>query len=166
MTFIATKRLTLRPSSRSDVVVRKMIEWLNDNHLMQYSEQRHYRHTPVSQFTYIGKNIITFREIYHGKEFIGTINAENDTNNDVANVGILIGKDFQGNGFGCEAWTAYCDALLNNGTRKIEAGAMSINRPMIKIFEKSGMTYEGRREAHFMFQKEEVDMVLWRKFRD
>ena len=165
MNAIVTQRLIIKPSTRHDSVIRQLCRWLNDPEIVQYSEQRHLRHTSQSELHYIADNLATFREIYAGDELIGTINADIDENNGIADVGILIGnKDKWNKGYGFEAWAAYCNNLLNNGTRKIEAGTMALNTGMIKIFRKYEMRYEGRREEHFSLGPQLVDMVMWGKF--
>jgi RimJ/RimL family protein N-acetyltransferase len=143
------------------------VDWLNDPEVTRYSEQRHTKHTVESQIQYIKSFDYPsrFMLIIYNENIIGSVTAHVDTNNDVADVGIMIGdKSVWGNGLGYEAWSLMCDSLLQNGVRKIEAGAMSENRPMIKIFRKYKMEYEGRRSEHFLLGKELVDMVLWGKF--
>lgn len=162
-----TERLRLVPSVMDPSPIHRNVQWLNDPKVVRYSEQRHRQHTYESQFHYVGNGPSIFREIHADDAFIGTITATIDRNNDVADVGIMIGeKSVWGNGYGYEAWAGFCDYLFENGVRKIEAGAMSENRPMIGIFRKYKMEYEGRRSEHFLLGEELVDMVLWGKFRD
>jgi RimJ/RimL family protein N-acetyltransferase len=165
MTVITTKRLTLGLYHQGKGHLETMVRWLNDSSITRYSEQRHQCHDVESQLHYVMDGPRIFREIHAEEKFIGTITAHIDEDNSVANVGILIGEKSEwGKGYGTEAWIALCDHLLNNGIRKVEAGAMSINLGMIHIFRKSKMFYEGRRHAHFLCGQETVDMVLWGKF--
>ncbi len=152
------------------IAIREQINWLNTADVVRYSEQRHRVHTIGSQLDYIKSfldhpdNIL--REIRLDDRLIGTISAYVDKQNRVADVGILIGPDFQSNGHGYEAWSLFCDGLLDNcGIRRIEAGCMAANLPMIKLFRKYGMAEEGRRMSHFVFEGSYSDLVLYGRFR-
>ena len=167
MTVITTERLELRKfnSDRGERLVQ-MVQWLNDPEVVRYSEQRHRKHDCEDQLNYIDNGADIFREIHAGDQFIGTISAYIDRPNSVADVGILIGdKSVWGQGYGTEAWIAFCDHLFLHKIRKIEAGAMNLNKGMIAIFQKYRMHFEGYRNSHFIVDKEPVHMVLWGKFR-
>jgi len=45
------------------------------------------------------------------------------------------------------------------GIRKITAGAMEINQPMVKVFIKSGMKYEYKKRKNFLHNNQFVDLV-------
>jgi len=144
--------------------------WLNNKTVTQYSEQRHKTHTTNTQLQYIRSfiehrdNIL--REIHLDKELIGTVSAYIDTHNRVADVGILIGPDFQGKGHGYSAWSTFCEILFDTlNMRRIEGGCMAANAPMIKLFRKYGMQEEGRRLSHFSFEGSYSDLVLFGRFR-
>lgn len=167
MTIIKTERLELRKydSDRGERL-EQMANWLNDPEVVRYSEQRHRKHDWESQFYYVNEGPDIFREIHAGESFIGTITAHIDRHNAIADVGILIGdKSVWGQGYGTEAWIAFCDHLFLREVRKIEAGAMSANTGMIRIFVKSGMTFEGFRDDHFdLGDGKYAHMVMWGKF--
>ena len=141
----------------------KQVEWLNDPVNVRYSEQRHLKHSLDSQAVYACMG--GFHEVYFGNDLVGTIKVHTDAENSVSNVGILIGRKYWGYGFATEAWTGFCDWLLANGTRKIEAGMMSINRGMIKVCQKYEMHEEGRLFEHFYVEGSVVDQVNYGKFR-
>jgi RimJ/RimL family protein N-acetyltransferase len=167
MTTIATKRLTLTKSDGVGPHLKRMVQWLNDPVVVQYSEQRHQVHTEETQQEYIADGPDIFREIHtHQGRFIGTITANIDRPNSVADVGILIGeKEEWGKGYGFEAWKGFCDHLLTHGIRKIEAGTMRNNRSMRVIFNRYDMVQEGIRFDHFLYDKETYsDMLLYGKF--
>jgi RimJ/RimL family protein N-acetyltransferase len=170
MSSIVTKRLTLTKSDGVGPHLKLMVQWLNDPVVVQYSEQRHQVHTEETQQEYIDDGPDIFREIHtHQGKFIGTITANIDRPNSVADVGILIGeKEEWSKGYGFEAWSAFCNHLLTHGMRKIEAGTMSRNRAMLKVFGKYGMNYEGCRHEHFWLEndKHTTDMLLYGKFHE
>ena len=162
--MIVTRHLTLTPPEEK--TIPQVVRWLNDKDLMKYSEQRHLTHHDDTQRVYIMMmhEPHKYMEIHYGKAVIGTISAHVDVN-DVANVGILVGeRGCWGRGLGTEAWQAFCDHLLGNGIRKIEAGCMEVNFGMIHIFRKTGMQYEGRRHAHFLVGEDTVDEVMYGRF--
>src|SRR5207244_1087643 len=72
---------------------------------------------------------------------IGNLNAYVDLRHGVADVGILIGQSAaQGQGYATEAWLAACDFLLRErGLRKVTAGTIAPNQPMLRLMERAGM---------------------------
>lgn len=171
MTAIVTKRLVLVPCHGFSRDIELMVSWLNDKQLMQYSEQRHGCHDVTSQRKYIESfwPPDLFLLITTGTQMIGTITAHVDKHNLVADMGILIG-DKRGQGYGSEAWAALMEHLFGTGMRKITAGCMSINGPMIFICRKTGMQREGIRSKQFLIGDYPAgahiisDMDYWAKF--
>ncbi len=152
-------------------IAATMVGWLNDPEITKYSEQRHKKHTIRTQMSYIRsfqKRPAGIYGIYRldTMGLIGSISGEYDFPNMVANVGIMIGdKENMGKGYGYEAWETYCNLLLNLDFRKIEAGCMAINRPMMSICSKYGMMEEGRQQEHFLYKDFAVDLVHWGKLK-
>jgi len=168
---IETGRLVIVPFSE-ELLSEKHVSWLNDPEIVAFSEQRHRRHTLESCRAYMNSFVGTsnhFWAIIRRADgvHIGNTNAYVDVANRIADVGILIGeRSAWGQGFGLEAWKAVCDHLLDTGcVRKITAGTMSVNTGMIRIFEKYGMQLEGVCRKHFLCGGQEVDFVLYAKFR-
>lgn len=170
--MITTERLEIvfvHPKGRSDRTIEIQVGWLNDPEVVRYSEQRHRKHTPESQRSYLGRFNLSrdrFGEIYLGGKLIGTVSGRIDKPNSVANIGILIGeKSLWGQGYGHEAWEGFCNSLLEKGIRKIEAGMMGANFGMVKVCRKYGMQEEGRRPDHFLLGDQLSDMVMFGKTR-
>ena len=132
---IKTNRLLITPF-REEHITDRYLNWLNDPELMLYSEQRHKTH-------------------------IGNINAYVDTKNSLADVGILIGeKRAQSQKFGLEAWIGVCNFLFQERSiRKLTAGAMSVNFPMLKLMRRVRMVNDGVRRQHFIYKEQAVDIV-------
>lgn len=165
---LCTGSLLIRSSDWFLGTVEQQVKWLNDPEVMKYSEQRHRIHSLTTQVAYIntfsGNSL--FLAIYLGSEMIGTMTVYADDYNGIANVGILIGdKTKWGFGYGSDAWEMVCQHLLATGTRKIEAGCMAINNPMIKICQHYGMTEEGRQKDHFIISGKPTDLIHWGKFK-
>lgn len=175
--IIITPRLNLKHifAEPTPSELEQMVKWLNDPMVVQYSEQRHRNHTFRSQRDYCNSFLLPsqLRIIYWIEDPIGTITAHIDTNNNIADMGIMIGDtQVWGEGFGTEAWQAMMSYLFNHiGIRKIEAGCMDLNRAMVGIFKNSGMKKEGIRKDHFINSRSEggytmCDLEQWGKFKD
>jgi len=159
----------------------RYVGWLNDPVVVKYSEQRHRTHTLETSQAYfdsfpkntgeIGSELNDefLAIVSHDPDLghIGNISTSVDSENRVADLSILIGeRQAWGNGFGLEAWSLVMDHFLNDvGLRKVTAGTMSVNIPMLKIMEKSGMTSDGRRKNQFVIDEMEVDLVYAARFR-
>jgi ribosomal-protein-alanine N-acetyltransferase len=150
---------------RAEFITERYIGWLNDPVVMRFSEQRHRvhdRHSCVEFFNSFDQSTSHFWAISTRKgDYIGTATAYRDSHNGTADMGILIGVgDLQGRGHGTAVWAAIRDWLFTTGTRKITAGTMSVNMPMLRVFAKTGMEIEGLRRSHFVWEGQLVDLVF------
>ena len=168
---IATDRLTLEAC---EYAFPEHVHWLNDRRHMQYSEQRHLVHSLKSQQDYVqtcSKSLhVALWNIRSKKEkTIGTVTADIDFNNQVGDVGILIGPTFNGYGYGKEAFGAATRWLFDPSAlrlRKVEGGCMENNRAMQMIFLYCGFSLEGRREKHFLSHGKPLDCLLFGRLAD
>lgn len=176
--YLKTPRLRLYGPHHRKFNIDYHMLWVGRGEAMRYSEQRHRVHNVFTQQAYLDsfdhelKHIWEISECYNDKNTgslydrpIGTISAYRDHLNNIADVGILLNPQVYGKGYGTEAWQAVCDWLLESGMRKVEAGAMETNTGMLKIFERTGMTIEGRREGHFMFEGSPVALIQAGRFK-
>lgn len=161
---ISTARLTLRQLTKQSA---RNIAWLRDPEVVRFSEQRHQNHTLSTQLRYIGSFIgqshLWGIYIASSGEHIGNLSARHDEPNNISEVGIMIGESKHWRfGFAGEAWRAVCTWLLDaGGVRKLEAGCMRENIPMVKIMKASGFTQEGELLNHFWFDGRPVSMLLF-----
>lgn len=168
MNSIVTENLVLCPGLCSRNSLEKQVTWLNDPDIVQYSEQRYQRHTIESQIRYITSFVWPnqFFEIYKDGGLVGTITSYVELHNGVADLGLLIGKEFWRQGIGAEAWRGLRDYLFRiPSICKIEAGMMALNFGMIGICIKTGMTEEGRRIDHFALGHSRCDLVMYGQVR-
>ena len=163
---IKTQRLLLIPFT-GKFLSERYASWLNDPQVVQFSEQRHKKHSMVTCREYFlgfrgSENFLWAIVVAETGIHIGNISAYLDQPNSVADVGILIGeKSCWGQGYGLEAWEAVNKFLFDKiGIRKLTAGAMSINKGMISIMKKSGMVPDGIRRDQFLVNGKSVDMVM------
>jgi len=167
--ILMTQHLIMRPPEPRAAPL--VVGWLNDPEVVKFSEQRHKQHTVESQLNYwkspatYEPNLVRIIELQENYA-IGSISATIDQKNNIADVGILIGDKSQwGRGFGYEAWECVCNYLFfERKIRKIEAGCMSINKPMIRLCEKYMMRLEGTKIAHFDVGGMTSDMLMYGKF--
>jgi ribosomal-protein-alanine N-acetyltransferase len=165
--ILTAERIELRPFSEH-FLTERYVGWLNDKETVRYSEQRHRTHTLESCRSYAASFVssphyfwaIVANDPSHGH--IGNITATIDTANRTADLAIMVGDSAaRGQRYGLEAWQRACRFLLEDaGLRKVSAGTMEINEPMIRIMRASGMIEEGRRRRQFLVDGKPVDAVL------
>lgn len=170
--YLKTDTLYLYAPYHRKPDVESHVEWLNDKDVVKYSEQRHQKHTIESQWAYLKSfdhihnhfwEIATRREAY--SRAVGTITAYTDPHNMVADVGIMVGKQFWGSGIGTVAWDAVCEWLLHSKpVRKIEAATMEPNKGMLAIFARTRFHFEGIKINHFLLNGKPTNMVQMARF--
>jgi len=173
--ILMTPRLELWPAPKhpgAAEAAKQFAEWLSDPEIVRYSEQRHKSHTAETQLDYWHSTATVEPNSVHMIQLlgepsvrIGSVAARVDTQNNTANVGIMIGdKSAWGNGYGFEAWECFCNYLIiEKKIRKIEAGCMSLNAPMIKICIMYGMRHEAIVQDHFLLDGKPVSKHLYGK---
>ncbi len=156
---------------KKEHISENYLSWLNNPTLMKYSEQRHRTHDKDSCDEYRlsmkqGNHFFWAICTRDTNVHIGNVTAYMDRNNLTANLAIMIGHpEGQGKGFGLSAWNLAMDYLFNHGVRKVFAGTMSKNKPMLAIFDKSDMTIEGRLLHHFILEDQNCDLIMAAKFK-
>lgn len=153
-------------------LTERYVSWLNDPAVVRFSEQRHTHHTLESCKTYAdqlldGKHFFWAIELQSASpEHIGNLTAYRDRPNNVAEIAILLGeRKHHGNHYGKEAWCAVVEHLVvTENVRRIEAGAMEVNKPMLRIFEASGMREECRQKGRFLLDGQPIDLIYASRF--
>lgn len=161
--------ITLEPFSEA-FISPAYVGWLNDAELMQFSRQRLHTHTAESCLQF-------FRSFEHSPNYfwaivadplghIGNLTANVDTFNGVADLTIMVGDArARGTGLALAAWQTAMDYLLSDGGfRKVTAGTMSCNLPMLILMQRSGMEPDGCRQRQFLYGTQEVDCVMYARF--
>lgn len=150
----------------SQHLTEQYVSWLNDPEVVRYSEQRHYQHTLQTcrhyyESTKQSPHFFLAIEQSTSSEHIGNIGVAIDPYNHLADVSILLGeKKVWGKGYASLAWRLVLDELLRHHfLRKITAGTMAVNEPMLRLMQRTGMQIEARREGHFLWEGQEVALV-------
>lgn len=147
------------------------VGWLNDPVVTRYSNQRFVRHDRESCTRYLqsfegtSNLFLSVRRIEDDRA-VGTMTAYVSTHHGTADVGILIGdRSAWGKGFGQDAWDTLTNWLVARpDIRKVTAGTVALNRPMIRLAERSGMELEARRREQEVVEGKPVDILLFARF--
>tara|TARA_B100000242_G_scaffold293140_1_gene270344 strand:- start:1429 stop:1971 length:543 start_codon:yes stop_codon:yes gene_type:complete len=165
---LINQKTILKFFDRNLHLTREYLTWMNDKDLMKYSENRHGKHTKRSALKYydfMKKNGNYFLAILDKKneKHIGNISVYFDKINDVADISILIGDtNYIKCGYGIDAWQAiilYLKDILK--VRKISAGTLIDNRPMIALMKKSNMKKDGVRKDHYLLNNHPKNIVYY-----
>jgi len=170
--YIETDRLRILPFDPAHLSER-YVGWLNDPEVVEFSEQRHCKHTLESCEAYFrsmersGNLFLAICEKPSGAH-IGNASVAVDVHNSIADISIMIGERSRwGEGLGAEAFMAIVGRLLDSGEfRKVTAGTVAVNFPMLKAMERAGMQEECRRANHYLLKGEAVDVVYFARWRD
>lgn len=165
---ISTPKIALIPFSDL-FLTQNYVNWLNNPTLMQFSQQRLRQHTIESCQTYMNdmrsQGHFFWAVQDEDRRHIGNITAYLDRVNQSANLAIMIGEpSAQGKGLGLLAWEQAIDHLFAIGIRKVHAGTLAPNKPMLRIFEKSGMEIEGVLKNHTLLNGQPTDIILAAKY--
>lgn len=147
------------------------IAWLNDPIVTRFSNQRFVRHDRESCERYLASfessgNLFVSIQRRDNDRPIGTMTAYLAPQHGTADVGILIGdRSAWGCGLGQDAWNTLTAWLARQpGMRKITAGTLACNTPMIRVAERAGMELEARRRAQELVDGESVDVLYFARF--
>lgn len=166
------KKTTIRPFTESDINP-VYISWLNDIEIMQYSNQRFIKHNKKSCLNYLNSFIDTPNSFFalednNSNKLIGTMTVYCSEREKIADVGILIGdKKIAGKGYGKDSWCSLIEWLKNQeNVRKITAGTVSVNKPMLALMHAANMVVDGRRRKQQIIKGHEVDVIYFGIFTD
>jgi [ribosomal protein S5]-alanine N-acetyltransferase len=168
MCFIEGNKICLREVQLSDVDNGSYYEWLNDSEVNQYLESRFMPNSKERMKKYLSSvdgdssNIlfaivekITMKHV--GNIKLGPVNWIHRS----SDIGLLLGKENWGKGFGTEAISLIVDYAFNTlNLNKITAGAYSVNIGSIKAFQKNNFAIEGTLKKQYFYKGSFVDGIL------
>ena len=146
------------------------IAWLNDPEIVKYSDQRFKTHSLATSRAYCKKFAKTdglFIAIKNKENdnLLGTSGVFFDRHHDTADIGMLIGKPYWGQGIGGQAWRLIMNFLLDHANvRKVTGGTLSCNQAMIKVMEKNHMQLDGIRKQQQLVDTVAYDIVHYCRF--
>ncbi len=160
-------------SFRSELLTDRYVSWLNDPQVVRFSEQRHRHHSMESCGAYLAQMqhsdgwFLAIEVEGSNIGHIGNISVAIDQPNLSADLSIMIGeKRAWGRGYASLAWSAVMQHLLEDaGMRRVTAGTMEVNEPMIRLMQRSAMRIDCVRPRHFMWEGREVGLVTGSRFR-
>lgn len=164
---------TLLESFAVEDISPQYVAWLNDPEVVRYSNQRFITHTTHSCTLYVNNfkgSVSKLFKIIRKSDAttIGTITAYINQSHKTADMGILIGdRSSWGKGLGGDAWCTLLNALLSlRQIRKVTAGTMDCNQSMIRIIQRSGMTFEAVRSKQELLDGKPQDILYFAKFNE
>lgn len=166
------KYVLLEPLMLEDISPR-YVAWLNDPEVVRYSNQRFSSHSPESCIAYVNSFKKTSNKLYKISRkadalMIGTMTAHVNMYHGTADMGILVGeRSCWGRGFGRDAWITLIESLLlSSRIRKVTAGTMRCNAPMISIMLRSGMQLEAVRARQELLDGVAQDLLYFARFNE
>lgn len=160
-------------SFRDELLTDRYVGWLNDPEVVRFSEQRHRLHTLESCTRYLeatraSHELFLAVEVVGGEMWhIGNLSVAFDLPNSSADLSIMIGdRRAWGKGYASLAWSALIRYLLDDmGLRRVTAGTMDVNEPMVRLMMRSNMQIDFVRHRHLLWEGREVGMVMASRFR-
>jgi len=163
-------RVEVRPFAESDLT-GDYVAWLNDPEVVRYSNQRFRTHTLESCRQYLAGfagSVNQFLSIRSREtdRAIGTMSVYHVPQHGTADVGIMLGDRAEwGKGIGQDAWTLVIDWLVGDGgLRKVTAGTLGCNIPMLRLMQRSGMHEEAIRRAQELVDGRPEDIIHYARF--
>jgi len=165
---LVTEQLTVRAFTQADIVP-EYLGWLNDRQYMRYSNQRFHGHTQTSVMAYLSdfdsaRSAFLALELRATRQLAGTATVFASPEHGTADIGILIGSQFQGRGLAREAVGSIADALADQGFRKVTIGTSAKNVGMRRVIEALDFEPDGVKARHELIDGEETDVVYFARF--
>lgn len=158
--------VTLRSFTEADITP-VYIDWLRDLELMKYSNQRFRSHSAAGCRDYLASfkgSDNLFMAIIYNQQLVGTMTAYVSSVHQTADMGLLIGAQCQGKGFGKDAWATLMEYLFRSGIRKVTGGTLRCNSAMVRIMESAGMQADGIRMAQELVNGKPEDILYFARF--
>lgn len=154
-----------------DDISEQYIGWLNDKEVVKYSNQRFMQHTKESCLNFYAsfkhsQSLFLAIEDRASESMIGTLTIHCNTHHSTADIGILLGdKNYWGKGYAKQAWYSVVELLSNViKIRKVTAGTLICNLPMIGLMKASHMKLDGIRTAQEIVDCQSMDIVYYARF--
>ena len=161
--------LRIRNFTLADIT-EEYLSWLNNPSAVKFSNQRFLRHGYLSSIRYLfrirssGNSFLLIKS--HENIPLGTATVYRSIHHNTCDIGILISPHYQGLGYGKVAFKAIVEHLLfKEAVRKVTAGTLSCNHPMISLMLNAGMTHEATLHNQELLDDLPRDIVIYSRFR-
>jgi ribosomal-protein-alanine N-acetyltransferase len=165
-----TDLVSLRLFTRTDIS-EQYIGWLNDMDVVKYSNQKFITHTKESCINFFNSfenspSLFITIEDSLNENVIGTLTIHCNYLHHTADIGILLGnKDYWGKGYAKQAWCSVVNLLSDViNIRKVTAGTLACNLPMIGLMKASDMKLDGIRSGQELVDGQPMDIVYYARF--
>ncbi len=163
-----TERLIVRPFDATDVSPA-YLRWLNDGEHMRFSNQRFDAHTHDSALEYLSsfegvESVFLAVELRDHAQLVGTATVFSDNRHGTADIGVMIGSEYSGQGIAREAICAVAESLATQGFRKITIGTSAQNVRMLCVIESLGFKPDGVKLRQEIIDDVETDVLYFAKF--
>lgn len=165
--LIESDRIYLRKLTVDDDLT-SYLSWINDNDVINYMNIRN-KNTSIDDLKkYIKLNLdlnnylcgifIKNSDVHVGNVLFSEI----DNFNKKCPIGILVGKEHWGNGYGNDAVDLMCEyAFKILKFHKIVAGVVVENTGSVKLFENTGFILEGIKKEEFKMDDRYLDVLYF-----
>ena len=149
-------------------ISEKYLSWMNDKCHLQYYRQSEFQHDFESSRKYVDQFVNSnnrFFSIKKADELIGTATLYLNSSNLTCSCGIMIGNEYSGQGYGKLAWNTIIHNVAKSlNVKKVTAGMLSVNKPMITLCKSAGMDLEAVLKGEGIFQGAPTDILLFGRF--
>lgn len=165
---LVTSRLLVRPFTEEDIIP-EYLSWLNDREYMRFSNQRFYDHTRasvkgyLSEFDFVRAAFLAL-ELRDTEELAGTATVFASSEHGTADIGILVGRQFGGQGLAREAVESIAESLFTQGFRKVTIGTSAANSAMLGVISSLGFQPDGVKVKHELIEGSETDVLYFSLF--
>ena len=170
--LLVGRQTLLRPFKAGDISAA-YLDWLADEEVVRFSNQRFHKHTRESTLAYVNSfvgsdNLFLGILLAEDQRLVGTITAYRSVPHQTADMGIMVGdRSCWGKGIGLDAWSTLMHYLLYKcELRKVTGGTLRCNVGMVRIMERSGMQLEALRAKQELVDQVAQDVIYYAKFRD
>ena len=164
---LQSSKVVLRSFERSDIT-DEYIGWLNNSYITRFSNQKFLRHTVSTCEEYLESiRLPSHFLLIMSPDMValGTSTIHVNVHHKTADIGLLIGNQRWGQGFGTESVRLMIEYISNElDIRKITAGTLALNLGMRKVLLKNGMVEEAVRRDQEIIDVIPTDMIYYSLF--
>lgn len=161
MQTITSERLILRPFRETDYDdLYAFLSQLRDNEFEGYPGITYENGREHLKYRLNNEAFLAV-ELKKSGKVIGNIYCGN-RDFDAKEVGYIINRDYQRQGYACEALKAYIRNAFENGTHRVYAECDPRNECSWKLLEKAGFTREGHLRKNIWLRRDENGNPQWK----